>query len=114
MAIAGSCYKLANRKQVNARLLTEKYNNTQRDIIGRLKDVDHVSVSLDLWSNQQMRSCIKVTCHYILDWELKSAVLAYCKFSGPHTSANIAQQFQDVMAKFEITDKGLVRVPVSV
>ena len=105
MDIADPCFKLPNRKQMSARLLTEEYNNTQRDIIARLRDVDHVSVTLDLWSNRQMRSYIGVTCHYILDWELKSSVLACCKFSGSHTSANIVQQFQDVMAKFELSDK---------
>ena len=48
MDIVDPCFKLPNRKQMSARLLTEKCNNTQRDIIARLRDVDHVSVTLDL------------------------------------------------------------------
>jgi len=63
-------------------------------------------VTVDIWSNRQMRSFFGVTGHLIdEDFKMSSFLLACTRFSGRHTAANISYNFEQILATFELTGK---------
>ena len=75
-------YYLPSRKHLSNTLLAKKHRVLKAKIIDHLKGVDTVNLTIDLWSNRQMRSFLGVTApptlaklrvHYVcnLDRELQ-------------------------------------------
>ena len=52
-----------------------------------------------------MRSYIGITAHYFQDLQLKKAMLAYKRFRGSHTAVNITEQYEPVVAIYELHGK---------
>ena len=98
-------YQVPSRKHFTSKLLYEKSVEVKNDLTHHLKMAQDVCVTIDLWSNRQMESFICITGHYILDWTLKSVMLACKGFKGKHTADNIAKEFDETMCTFEIFDK---------
>ena len=48
----------------------------------RLREVENVSVTVDLWSDRKMRSYMGVTVHYLHGNELKSGLLCCLRITG--------------------------------
>lgn len=67
-----------------------------------MKEANSICLTIDLWSNRQMRSYIGITAHFILNWTLKSAALACKRFRGSHTGINIYNQYLDVIDTYEV------------
>ena len=98
-------YQVPSRKHFTSKLLYEKSVKVKNDLAHQLKMAQDVCVTIDLWSNKQTKSFIGITGHYILDWTLKSVMLACKRFKGIHTADNIAKEFDETMCTFEISDK---------
>ena len=90
-------YQVPSRKHFTSKLLYEKSVEVKNDLTHQLKMAQDVCVTIDLWSNRQMKSFIGITGHYILDWTLKSVMLACKRFKGKHTADNIAKEFDETM-----------------
>ena len=45
------------------------------------------------------------TGHFIVDWTLKSVMIACKRFTGKHTSENIQQVYEETIASFDIAEK---------
>ena len=71
----------------------------------QFENSEQISVTLDIWTDRQMRAFLGVTDHYIENFELKNTVLACRRFSGSHTGENILNQFEDILDSFSIKDK---------
>lgn len=64
-----------------------------------------MSLTLDLWSNRQMRGFLGITCHFIVNWSLESAMLECKRFKGRHTAENIAQYYDEAITSYGIHSK---------
>ena len=62
-------------------------------------------LTIDLWSNRQMKGFLGITAHYITDWTLHSAMLACTRFRGSHTAENISHQVDEVLTVYNIIPK---------
>ena len=51
--------------------------------------VDAIALTMDIWTNLQMKSFLGVTAHYISEWQLKSVMLSCHRVKGSHTAENI-------------------------
>ena len=103
VSLLNACYTVPTRnttqKQLIARsdLLKTKVNV----LIG---ETDSVSITVDLWTNRQMRSYIGITMHVIVDYEMKSAMLACQRVKGRDTGENIAQHYEDVISTYPLNN----------
>ena len=109
MGLCEPHYQVPSRKHFTSKLLYEKSVKVKNDLTHQLKMAQDICVTIDLWSNRQMKSFIGITGHYILDWTLKSVMLACKHFKGKHTADNIAKEFDETMCTFEISDKIVVK-----
>lgn len=95
------------------RTLTSKTENLAAERSSKLKaqlsSTDHVSVTVDIRSDQKMRGFLGVTAHWIEKEaeriQLKSNLLACNRFKGSHTAERICDQFEVICDEYNIKDK---------
>ena len=95
------------------RTLTSKTENLAEERRSRLKtqlsNTDHVSVTVDIWSDRKMRGFLGVTVHWIEKeperLQLKTNLLACNRFKGSHTAERICDQFEAICDEYNIKDK---------
>lgn len=98
-------YQLPSRKQLSTKLLYERSSAIQADLKSKLKAVQSISLTIDLWSNRQMKGYLGITGHFLLDWSLKSVMIACKRFKGRHTAERIRQEYEEAIAYYEIGEK---------
>lgn len=87
-------------------MVPAEFNRIEIKLNAILKQANFCSITLDLWSNRQMRSYIGITCHLIdSNFKLHSFLLECGRFKGSHTAANISSHVQEVTAKFDLQSK---------
>ena len=95
-------YQVPTRKSLSNDLLKVKRESVVTRIKSRLRRAQSVCLTIDLWSNRQMKGYIGVTAHFILDWALESATLACKRVRGRHTADNIRDQYQEIVMAYEL------------
>ena len=110
LKLADPRYTVRSQKHLSTKLLQEKTRSMEENVKEQLRQAQSVALSIDLWSNAQMRRFIGITGHYILDWAMKSVVLACKRLHGRHTSDNIFQHYEETIATFEVAEKILTIV----
>ena len=98
-------YVISARKTLTNKLLPNKYDQVIREVKRLLSQVDHIAVTLDLGSNRQMKGFLGITGNFIVGWELKSVILACKRFKHHHTADNISQEYEEVVAAFNLRGK---------
>lgn len=98
-------YTLPSRRHFTSTLLHQKTQEVNTAVKSQLQQAKSVCLTIDLWSSRQMRGFIGITGHYILDWTMKSVMLACSRFRGRHTAENISQQVDETLACFDIAEK---------
>ena len=88
---------IPSRKHLSTNLLTEMVGNIREMLTKILIKVSELSITVDIWSNRQMRSFIGFTAPFISNWKLKTAMLACKKFKGCHTADNIMTLYQEIL-----------------
>lgn len=81
-------FQVPSRKHLSTKLLQEKAREIQSLLKEQLNNAEHICLTVDLWSNISMKGFLGITAHFILGWELKSAMIACKRFKGRHTSDN--------------------------
>jgi hypothetical protein len=91
---------------VSGVLLKKKYEEVKQKVLGKLSKEKYIHLTIDLWSNRQMRSFLGITAHYISDqWLLESAMLGCSRVIGRHTSDNIVHWYEEIVADFGVSLK---------
>ena len=98
-------YTMPSRKHFSKTLLAERQDELMAIIMALLQKASHVSVTLDMWSNRQMKSFIGFTGHFVDDGTLRSVMLACKRFHGRHNADNIFQAYLELVTSFDISDK---------
>ena len=98
-------YTMPSRKHLSNQLIPKRYTRLFSTTVALLKKAPQVCVTLDMWTNRQMRSYFGMTAHFIVDFKLMSVMLACRRFSGSHTGEEILQHYEDVEHAFAITGK---------
>ena len=75
------------------------------NVIQRLKKVQSVCQTMDLWSNRQMKSYIGITGHHILDYAMQSVMLDCKRFVGRHTADNIYREYHETVVSANSTSR---------
>jgi hypothetical protein len=82
---------------------TAKVNKIINETLGA---IDHVTLTVDGWSDRRCRSFLGVTCHFInCKMEPQSFLIDFVRLKSPHTSENIYQMTECVLDRFNIKEK---------
>ena len=92
-------------KHLSIALLAKKDEVIKTKVRDILEQVKNVSLTLDLWSSQQMKGFLGITCHFILNWTMQSLMLECKRFKGRHTAENIAHNYDEVITSYNIDRK---------
>ena len=75
-------------------------------ITTEMKGLTSVYVTVDIWTNRQMRSFIGFTAHFVdNDFDLKSRLLCCEHFAERHAAVNTANRYEDVVMRYQIDGK---------
>ena len=105
MEKANPKYQVPCRKHFTSKLIHEKLSQVRSNIISELKSTENICLTINLWSNRQMRAFLGITGHYIINWKLNSIMLACSRFKGKHTADKIQQEYEETVSCFEIGHK---------
>lgn len=83
--VAVTLFQVPTRKHLTTTLIPQKDQEITEKLSTLLAETPSVCLTLDMWSNRQIRSYIGITCHFIHNWEPHSAMLACQRFKGKHT-----------------------------
>ena len=98
-------YQLPSRKHLSTKFLEEKSSSIQNDVRRSLQNAPSVCLTIDLWSNRQMKGFMGITGHFILDWTMQSVMIACKRFKGRHTAENIRLEYEETVSSYEISEK---------
>ncbi|VDI46437.1 Hypothetical predicted protein [Mytilus galloprovincialis] len=98
-------YQVPCRKHLSTKLLVEKASEVQNNMKEKMSLAKSVNLTIDLWSNRQMRAFMGITGHFIQDWTAHSVMLSCKRFKGKHTAESIRYEYGETLAVFEIADK---------
>lgn len=99
-------YQTPSRKHLSTVLLKRKYDSVKNKILKQLEGIESINLTLDLWSNRQMKSFLGVTGHFISkDWKMESMMLVCNHIRGRHTAENIVSWYDEITSEYDITDK---------
>lgn len=78
-----------------------------KKLIDDLALIDDISITLDLWSNKQMRSFLVITGHFFPknNFDLQSTVLNFSTFNTHHKSIDILRVLQEKLKELNILHK---------
>ena len=94
-----------SRKYLTFQLLPEKVDILKKNLVNRLQETDAICLTIDLWTNRQIRSYSGVSCHYIMNFNLCSPMLACSRFRATHTPQSISDKFDRTKCDFSIANK---------
>ncbi|KAJ7303242.1 hypothetical protein JRQ81_012178 [Phrynocephalus forsythii] len=103
-AVLDPSYRGLTRAAVTMEI-DRQYAKVKEEVSALLAEAEDVAITLDLWSDRRLRGFLGVTAHAVLDFELKTRLLACHRFLGLHTSENIFGVFENVCASFRVKEK---------
>lgn len=83
------------------------FSEMKGDIKTTINEQDRVSLTVDIWTDRNMRGFLGVTAHFLSTSPLKpqSLLLACTRFKGSHTGEHISEALETVCAEYSIKQK---------
>ncbi|GBP41625.1 Zinc finger BED domain-containing protein 1 [Eumeta japonica] len=91
-------------------LLDAHYSEVQKKLKEELEKAKYVSITTDGWTSRATTSYQAVTAHYLLNWELKSALLGCFECHERHTAEYIKNELNRLLSHWNIQNKIFVCV----
>ena len=107
LSVADSKYLPVCRRTITLKI-ESRVAEIKEKIKVSLAGADHVSVTVDIWSDRRMRGFLGVTGHVLATSEgvqLNSYLLACNRFKGSHTGERIAEAFDSICDEYDIRQK---------
>ncbi|XP_040071607.1 E3 SUMO-protein ligase ZBED1-like [Ixodes scapularis] len=89
-------YKLPSRTQISRVLLLNLYDEAKTRLRDMLTEARECAITADMWTSCTTDSYVTVTCHFVQDTVLRSAVLSTAVVHEDHTAENVAQAIAGV------------------
>ena len=102
---ASPAYVLPSRKHLSNKILPARTEELRTKITDRLRDVQDICLTVDIWSSHDMRSYLGVTGHFVENFSLQSVMLACQRFKGSHTGEHISTTVQQIITSFDLDNK---------
>lgn len=100
-------YVLPSRTTLQHVHTKNRYEITFQKLKSKLDAVEYCSITTDCWTSRANTSYLTVTCHFIDDFKLKTAVLATQPLIDEtnHCSNNIAETLKNICDEFGVFEK---------
>lgn len=98
-------YKLPSRYMLSTTFLDSKCAAVESKLKDELKNAAHISLTTDGWTARTKASYQAVTAHYLINWELKSALLGCFECQERHTGEYIKNEISGLLSKWNIKEK---------
>lgn len=97
-------YKIPSRTFMTDNIIPDIYDRITKKICDNILKASAISVTSDIWTcDHNEESFISFTAHWLTpEFKLEHAVLAMKPFPGSHTGENIAQEFNIIVARWNI------------
>lgn len=95
-------YQVPSRKTLSNVMLNNKYNEIRRDVVNMIKDVEHMSITTDIWTSDTNKSFLSVTSHFLFDNVLSSRTLNAAELPDRHTGEHISQRLENIFCEWDI------------
>ncbi|CAC5386803.1 unnamed protein product [Mytilus coruscus] len=99
------CFSVISGSLKKTSIVVTHLKEVRQLLHDNLKKAGHICFTVDLWSNRSMKGFLGITAHYVLNWEMKSAMIACKRFKGRHTAENILHEYEECITSFNINDK---------
>lgn len=103
-------YKMPSRYILSNTLLDAQYSEVQKKLKVELESAKYVSITTDSWTSRATTSYQAITAHYLLNWELKSALLGCFECHERHTAEYIKNELYRLLLDWNIQNKTFVCV----
>ena len=70
-----------------------------------LEKANHVSVTLDIWTDRRMPAFMAVSAHTFISCKAKAFLLSFESFKGSRTGARIAEEYEKVLLAHKLVGK---------
>lgn len=99
-------YRPVSSKRVKYEIIPSLVDSVQSKIREYLSNTDHITLTVDTWSDRRCRSFLGITCHF-LDQKMIPQVylIDFVRFKYPHNSESIHQLTEEVLERFDIKKK---------
>ncbi|XP_017491558.1 PREDICTED: zinc finger BED domain-containing protein 1-like [Rhagoletis zephyria] len=100
-------YVMPSRTTLQNVMCHELYDQSKANLKNILMKVNTCAISTDAWTSRANESYLTVTCHFIENCSLRSAVLSTYNLleSTNHSAANIAESLRIVLTEWGVLDK---------
>ena len=104
MGFAEPEYTVPSRKTITSQI-EKLYADNARELRKTLANVEKVALTTDAWTALTTESYVTVTCHYVLNWEMKSVVLQTRAMPERHTAENLASVLKNATESWGLNGK---------
>lgn len=94
-------------------MLDDKYKIYSTEVKEKLKNVQNIAITTDMWSSDSQMSFISITALFIMDWKLYSLVISTSQLTENYIALNIANTLRTKLTEWQILDK-IVTIVVSI
>lgn len=105
LQLAQPSFKMPSQEDLRDRLIPQRSDSMKTRLFNLMAKTDHICLTVDLWSNQSMRSFLGMACHFLVDFELHSLMLNCQRFRGGHSFESICEVYDDVLDDYNIQNK---------
>lgn len=106
-------YQFPSRKHLSTKLIPEKSTEIRNELKKNLAKTISVCLTIDIWSNSQMRGFLGITDHYIHEWQMKSVMICCKRFKGKHSAENIRYEYEETVSSYDIYEKIICIISVN-
>ncbi len=86
-------------------LLPSLANATQDTIKNLLNEINHLSITVDVWSDRRGKSFIGITGHFLDSNCIPQALLLdFRRLKGPHTGDNIRNITEEILESLKVSN----------
>ena len=99
-------WNYVSAKAVKKNILPSFREKVDKSIQQMLSVVDHVTLTIDAWTDKRSRSFLGITAHFIdPEMEPQSCLIDFVRFRSPHTAENIYRTTEFILDHANIKEK---------
>ena len=93
-------------KRVKRGVIPSMKNEIIKTIYDKLHNVEHLTLTIDGWSDRRCRSFLGITGHFV-DKEMKpeTILIDFLRLKSPHNGENIRRLTEEVLDRYDIKEK---------
>ncbi|XP_063598907.1 E3 SUMO-protein ligase ZBED1-like [Penaeus indicus] len=105
MAKAEARYTVPSARSLSVKFVPDCVAKIQSDVEARLQHVESMCLTLDVWSSRFAHSYVAITGHFILEYMLRSVILAIRRKKEVFIMEDIFQLYQETILRYRLTGK---------